>query len=56
MTINIKNNVVIATKSHKDEWGEEIFGRITGCNGLVAEDAVYHLTCVAKFSRKTNSG
>ena len=56
MTINIKNNVLMAAKNRKDEWGKEIFGRITRCNDLVAEDAVYHSACMAKFSKKTNSG
>ena len=51
MTINIKNNVLIAAKNRKDKWGEDVFGRLTGCNGLVAEEAVYQSACMAKFSK-----
>ena len=34
MTIKIKNNVLLAAENHKDEWGEEVFGRFTECNDL----------------------
>ena len=34
MTVKIKNNVLLAAENHKDEWGEEVFGRFTECNDL----------------------
>ena len=34
MTIKIKNNVLLAAENHKDEWEEEVFGRLTECNDL----------------------
>ena len=54
MTININNNILVAAENRKDEWGEEIFGRL--CNDLAAEDAVYYSAYMAKFSKKSDSG
>ena len=55
--VNIKNNALLAAKNHKDEWRrEEVFGRLKGCNDLVSEEAVYYSACMAKFSKKTESG
>ena len=54
MTININNNILVAAENRKDEWGEEIFGRL--CNDLAAEDAVYYSAYMSKFSKKTDSG
>ena len=56
MTINIKNNVLLAAENRKDDWGEEVFGRLAVCNDLVVEEAVYHSAYMAKFSKKTDSG
>ena len=53
MTINIKNNALVAAKNRKDKWGEDVFGRLTGCNDLVAEEAVYESACMAKVSRQS---
>ena len=36
--------------------GEEVFGRLTGCNDMVAQKVVYHSTYMVKFSKKTASG
>ena len=33
MTISVKNNVILAAENRKDEWREEVFGRLTECNG-----------------------
>ena len=55
MTINIKNNILLAAEKRNDEWGKEVYGRISACNDLVAEEAVYHLTCLGKFNNKTGS-
>ena len=51
MTINIKNNALVAAKNRKDK--EDVFGRLTGCNDLVAEEAVYQSACMAKVSRQS---
>ena len=51
MTINIKNNVLLTNENRKDELGEEVFGKLTGCSDLVAEGVVYHSTCVVMFSK-----
>ena len=56
MKISIKNNVLLAAENCKGDWGEELFGRLAGCNDLVSEEAVYHSACMAKFSKKTDSG
>lgn len=56
MTINIKNNVLLASENHKDEWGEEVLGKVTGCNDLVAGEAMYHSPCMAKFNKKKKLG
>ena len=56
MRINIKNNVLKADENCKDELGQEVFGKLTGCNDLVPEGAVYHSACIATFSKKTNLG
>ena len=56
MSINIKNNALRAAENRKDELGEELFGRLTGCNDLVALEALYHSASMTKFSKKTNSG
>ena len=39
MAINIKNNVLLAAENRKGDWGEEVFGRLVGCNDLGAEEA-----------------
>ena len=52
MTINIKNNILLAAEKRNDEWGKEVYGRISACNDLVAEEAVYHLTCLGIFNKK----
>ena len=38
------------------EGRRQVFGRLNGCNDLVTEGAVYHSACMAKFSKKTESG
>ena len=50
MTIHIKNNVLLAAEKCKDECVEEVFGRLTGCNDLVAEEAMYNSACMTEFS------
>ena len=55
MTINIKNNILLAAEKRNDEWEKEVYGRISACIDLVAEEAVYHLTCLGKFNNKTGS-
>ena len=52
MTINIKNNILLAAEKRNDELRKEVCGRISACNDLVAEEAVYHLTCLGKFNNK----
>ena len=54
MTINTKNSVLLAAENCKDECGEKVFKRVTGCNDLVGEEAVYHSACMAEFSKKTD--
>ena len=56
ISVNIKKNSLRAAGNRKEELGEELFGKLTGCNDLAAVEAVYHSACMKKFSKKTNSG
>ena len=39
-----------------DEWGTEVFGRLSTCNDPVAEEAVYHTSCMNSFRLFVHSG
>ena len=32
-----------------DEWAKEVHGPLSACNNLVADEAVYHVTCMTNF-------
>ena len=42
-------------KERTDDWGDRILARLLLCNDLVAEVAVYHSSCMAKFRLKSES-
>ena len=54
MTINIKNNVILAAENRKDEWREEHLEDLQ--NVMVAEEHVYPSACMEMFIKKTDSG
>ena len=48
MTLPLRYNLVVCAKERND-WGKSVLGRLESCNDLVAEEAVYHATCITKF-------
>ena len=52
MTIPVHNNVMEHARSRGDKWGETVLGRLENCTDLVAEEAIYHSSCMVKFRLK----
>ena len=43
------NNIIECAKARSDDWGEAVLTRLGTLNDLVAEEAVYHSSCMAAF-------
>ena len=43
------NNIIECAKVRSDDWGEAVLTRLGTLNDLVAEEAVYHSSCMAAF-------
>ena len=41
--------------SRGDEWGDEVHSRLMSCNDLVAEEAIYHISCMNRFRLQIKS-
>lgn len=48
-TLTFQNRIREACSMRKDSWGDEVLGRLTSINDLVAEKAVYHKDCYHIF-------
>ena len=48
-TLPLINTLKANCESRTDEWSKEVYGRLSTCNDLVAEEAVYHISCMNKF-------
>jgi len=48
-TLQLGGNVLEKCTERGDEWGVQVKGRLEGCNDLVAEEAIYHKVCHARF-------
>lgn len=56
-TLEIRDNLITRSKERNDEWGDQVLGRLLICNDLVAEEAVYHTSCMNRFRlRMMNAG
>ena len=54
-TLPLRNNLITCCKSRIDDWGNTVKDRLECCIDLVAEEAVYHISCMNKFRLKTYS-
>jgi len=48
-TLPIKKHLLSCSKSRNDDWGNEVQHRLDSCFDLVAEEAIYHITCMNRF-------
>ena len=48
-TLPLHNNIIECAKAKNDDWGEAVLTRLGTSNDLVAEEAVYHSSCMAAF-------
>ena len=48
-TIPIKKHLLSCSESRNDVWGNEVRHRLDSCFDLVAEEAVYHISCMNRF-------
>jgi hypothetical protein len=55
-TIEMHQNVAKTAAERNDQWGLQVQGRLQACNDLVAEEAVYHRTCLQAFHNKKTLG
>ena len=56
-TLQIRANLITRAKERNDDWSNQVMGRLLTCNDLVAEEAVYHNSCMNRFRlEKMNSG
>ena len=49
MTLPLRDNLVVCANERNGDWAKSVLGRLESCNDLVAEEAVYHATCITKF-------
>ena len=49
MTIKLRKTILERAKERGDEWGVKVLAKIESCIDLVAEEAVYHSSCMAEF-------
>lgn len=54
-TLTIQYRIREACFMRKDSWGEEVLGRLSSINDLVADEAVYHKDCYHKFMKPISS-
>ena len=54
-TLPLRDNLIVCCRTRDDEWGRSVQDRLECCIDLVAEEAVYHISCMTKFRLKTNS-
>ena len=52
-TIPLRKTLLEHCETRDDDWGRDIQGRLLTCNDLVAEEAIYHSTCMVRFRLKT---
>ena len=52
-TLPIRQNLIERAKERNDDWGNQVLEKLLVCNDLVAEEAVYHVSCMNKFRLHT---
>ena len=48
-TLPLRETLIDRCKERNDEWGNVLLGKLQSCNDLVAEEAVYHSSCMINF-------
>jgi hypothetical protein len=51
-TMEFRDTLLAACDERNDDWGLEVRGRLQHCTDLVADEAVYHITCRYRFVHK----
>ena len=51
-TIPMRHNLLERCSERGDQWTSEVENRLQGCIDLVAAEAMYHDSCLTKFSLK----
>ena len=55
MTLEIKERVFKRASERDDDWGKTVKDRLLNSNDLVAEEAIYHRSCMTNFSLNKSS-
>ena len=50
-TIELGVSLSLYCKQHGDDWAFKVLGHLQSCNDLVAEEAIYHVWCPARFKK-----
>jgi hypothetical protein len=53
MTLQLKENILKRAEDRQEIWEAEVSNRQQSCSDLMAEEAIYHSTCIRKFMTKT---
>ena len=48
-TLPLRETLIDRCKERNGEWGNVVLGKLQSCNDLVAEEAVYHSSCMTNF-------
>jgi len=50
-TLELGVTLSLNCKQRGDDWAVKVLGRLQSCNDLVAEEAVYHVRCLARLKK-----
>ena len=53
-TLPLIETLIKRCGSREDTWRDAVHSRLNSCNDLVAEEAIYHISCMNRFRLQTN--